>query len=79
MLLLTLRGTPTMYYGDEIGLARVAVSARRVQDPWEKNEPGLGLDATPRAPRCNGTAAQRGIYGGARPWLPLDLTTAHTM
>ena len=39
MLLLTLRGTPTLYYGDEIGLDRVDVAPEFVQDPWEKNEP----------------------------------------
>jgi len=42
MLLLTLRGTPTLYYGDELGIGRVAVPRDAVQDPWEKNEPGLG-------------------------------------
>ena len=30
MLLLTLRGTPTLYYGDEIGLPQVAIPADRV-------------------------------------------------
>src|SRR5581483_5431646 len=38
MLLLTLRGTPTMYYGDEIGLADVAVPPGAIQDPWALNE-----------------------------------------
>ena len=47
MLLLTLRGTPTMYYGDEIGLARIHIPRARVQDPWEKNEPGLGFGRDP--------------------------------
>ncbi len=44
MLLLTLRGTPTMYYGDELGLARVEMPPDAVQDPWGKNEPGHGRD-----------------------------------
>ena len=43
MLLLTLRGTPTLYYGDEIGMHDVPVPPERVQDPFEKNVPGLGL------------------------------------
>src|SRR4029077_14533217 len=47
MLLLALRGTPTMYYGDEIGLARVAIPQNLMQDPWEKNEPGLGVGRDP--------------------------------
>src|SRR3954466_6130622 len=47
MLLLTLRGTPTMYYADEIGLAKVEVPPDRARDPWERNEPGLGLGRDP--------------------------------
>ena len=43
MLLLTLRGTPTLYYGDEIGLPQATIPPERVQDPFEKNVPGLGL------------------------------------
>lgn len=34
MLLLTLRGTPTLYYADEIGLERVDVGPEFVQGPW---------------------------------------------
>ena len=43
MLLLTLRGTPTIYYGDEIGMTQVAIPPERVQDPFEKNVPGIGV------------------------------------
>jgi alpha-glucosidase len=73
MLLLTLRGTPTMYYGDEIGLAQVAIPPEAVQDPWEKNEPGLGLGRDPvRTPMQWDAGAQAGFTVAARPWLPLD-------
>jgi alpha-glucosidase len=48
MLLLTLRGTPTLYYGDEIGMANVSIPPERVQDPLERNVPGLRLDAVER-------------------------------
>ena len=47
MLLLTLRGTPTMYYGDEIGMHDVPIPIEQVQDPFEKNVPGLGLGRDP--------------------------------
>jgi len=43
MLLLTLRGTPTLYYGDEIGMSQTDIRPDQVRDPWEKNLPGLGL------------------------------------
>ena len=49
MLLLTLRGTPTLYYGDEIGMEDVPIPPDRIQDPYEKNEPGLGLGRDPAA------------------------------
>ena len=47
MLLLTLRGTPTLYYGDELGLADVEILPELVQDPWEKRVPGHGLGRDP--------------------------------
>ena len=44
MLLLTLRGTPTLYYGDEIGMHAGRRSRRsRSRDPFERNVPGIGL------------------------------------
>ena len=72
MLLLTLRGTPTLYYGDEIGLARVPIAPEAMQDPWEKNEPGLGLSRDPsRTPFQWDDSPNAGFTDG-RPWLPLD-------
>jgi hypothetical protein len=63
MLLLTLRGTPTLYYGDEIGMENVAIPPDRVQDPWERNEPGLGRDPA-RTPMQWGRLAGRGLHHG---------------
>src|SRR5690606_28469623 len=42
-LLLTLRGTPTLYYGDEIGLEDVPVPEDEVQDPQGILNPGKNL------------------------------------
>ena len=71
MLLLTLRGTPTMYYGDEIGMRDVEIPADSVQDPWERNVPGLGLGRDPeRTPMQWEPGAGAGFTTG-RPWLPL--------
>jgi alpha-glucosidase len=64
LLLFGLRGTPTLYYGDELGLGDVPVSAQSARDvegrdpqrtpmPWSP-EPGAGF-----AP------------AGVEPWLPL--------
>ena len=72
ILLLTLRGTPTMYYGDEIGLEDVPIPAEMVQDPVEKNVPGLGLGRDPeRTPMQWDATANAGFTPG-RPWLPLS-------
>jgi alpha-glucosidase len=71
MLLLTLRGTPTLYYGDEIGIGAVDIPPDAVQDPWERNEPGLGLGRDPqRTPMAWDSSAKGGFTAG-RPWLPL--------
>jgi alpha-glucosidase len=72
MLLLTLRGTPTMYYGDEIGLQNVPIPPERVQDPWEKNEPGLGLGRDPCRTPMQWTAGANAGFSDDMPWLPLS-------
>lgn len=72
MLLLTLRGTPTLYYGDELGLADVPVPPEMVQDPWEKRVPGFGLGRDPvRSPMPWNNSPNAGFTTGI-PWLPLN-------
>jgi alpha-glucosidase len=70
MLLLTLRGTPTLYYGDEIGLGHVPIPPGRAQDPWERNEPGHGRDPE-RTPMQWDDGPQAG-FSAVEPWLPLS-------
>ncbi|WP_207477182.1 alpha-amylase family glycosyl hydrolase [Arenibaculum pallidiluteum] len=78
MLLLTLRGTPTIYQGDEIGMLDVAIPPDLVQDPWERNLPGLGLGRDPvRAPLPWAAGPGAGFTTGA-PWLPLPPDHART-
>jgi alpha-glucosidase len=74
MLLLTLRGTPTMYYGDELGMEDVAISPAQVRDPAEKNEPGKGRGRDPeRSPMLWVNAPNAGFTTpDATPWLPLE-------
>jgi alpha-glucosidase len=72
MLLLTLRGTPTLYYGDELGLTDVTIPPALVQDPREIREPGRGLGRDPvRSPMpwdgCTGAG-----FSTVAPWLPLN-------
>ena len=71
MLLLTLRGTPTIYYGDEIGIGAVDIPADRIADPRELREPGLGFGRDPvRTPMAWDGSAHAGFSAGV-PWLPL--------
>jgi len=72
MLLLTLRGTPTMYYGDEIGLARVPIAQNLVQDPWEKNEPGLSLGRDPWRTPLQWDESEGAGFTTGTPWLPFS-------
>jgi alpha-glucosidase len=72
MLLLTLRGTPTMYYGDEIGMTDGAIPHEAVQDPWEINEPGLGLGRDPQRTPMQWDATANAGFTTGKPWLPLS-------
>ena len=72
MLLLTLRGTPTLYYGDEIGMRDVPIPPEEVQDPQGLNMPGKNLSRDPeRTPMLWNTDNNAGFTQG-RPWLRLD-------
>ncbi|WP_247888567.1 alpha-amylase family glycosyl hydrolase [Azospirillum brasilense] len=71
MLLLTLRGTPTLYQGDEIGMTDVAIPPDRVQDPWEKNIPGLGLGRDPVRTPIPWDGGPQGGFTTGEPWLPI--------
>lgn len=72
MLLLTLRGTPTLYYGDELGLSDVAIPAARVQDPRELREPGLALGRDPVRTPMPWDGSENAGFTSATPWLPLN-------
>ena len=70
ILLLTLRGTPTLYYGDEIGLPQVTILPEQVRDPAI----GLGRDGC-RTPMQWDASAFSG-FSSATPWLPLSMDAA---
>jgi glycosidase len=72
MLLLTLRGTPTIYYGDELGLSDVAIEASQVRDPRELREPGLALGRDPVRTPMSWDESENAGFTTANPWLPLN-------
>jgi alpha-glucosidase len=73
LLLLTLRGTPTLYYGDEIGMHNGDIPPERVYDPMEKNMSGLGLGRDPaRTPMQWDRSPNAGFCPpNVEPWLPI--------
>ncbi|MGN6755183.1 MAG: alpha-amylase family glycosyl hydrolase [Thermomicrobiales bacterium] len=81
MLLLTLRGTPTIYYGDEIGMHDIPIAPEQAQDPVAAIEMagtrGEGRDPE-RTPMQWSAHANAGFTTGT-PWLPIadDYETAN--
>ncbi|MEX2143812.1 MAG: alpha-amylase family glycosyl hydrolase [Anaerolineales bacterium] len=70
MLLLTLRGTPTLYYGDELGMENGVIPPELVQDPQGLR---LGADRTrdiARTPMLWDATPQAGFSAG-KSWLPV--------
>jgi alpha-glucosidase len=71
MLLLTLRGTPTLYYGDEIGMRQVAIAPDQVRDPFEKNVPGIGVGRDGCRTPMQWDATPHAGFSASTPWLPV--------
>ena len=73
MLLLTLRGTPTIYYGDELGMEDGWIPAEHIQDPWEIKAPGIGVGRDPeRTPMLWDDSPNAGFCAeSVQPWLPI--------
>ncbi len=79
MLLLTLRGTPTIYQGEELGMQNVPIPPDRVVDPWERNVPGQGLGRDPvRTPLAWSQGPGAGFTTGT-PWLPIDMAPGRSV
>ena len=76
MMLLTLRGTPTMYYGDELGMQNVPIPPDRIQDPLEKNVPGAGLGRDPSRTPMQWDATVYAGFSVSEPWLPISADAA---
>jgi alpha-glucosidase len=74
MLLLTLRGTPTIYYGEEIGMRDVAIPPEEIQDPQGLNMPALNLSRDPSRTPMQWNDEAYGGFSTAPPWLRLPLS-----
>jgi alpha-glucosidase len=72
MLLLTLRGTPTLYYGDEIGMKDVNIPFNEIKDPQGLNMPDLNMSRDPaRTPMQWNSSTNAGFTTG-NPWLRIS-------
>ncbi|HEX3081806.1 MAG TPA: alpha-amylase family glycosyl hydrolase, partial [Candidatus Saccharimonadia bacterium] len=72
MMLLTLPGVAFVYYGDELGLADTPVPPHRVQDPFEKRVPGLGLGRDPQRSPMPWSSTRYAGFSRTDPWLPVN-------
>ena len=71
-MLLTMRGTPFIYYGEEIGMRSVSISRKHIQDPLGKRFwpffPGRDMSRTPMQWNSQKNAG----FTDSDPWLPLS-------
>jgi len=72
MLLLTLRGTPTIYYGDEIGLPQVPIASDCIHDPFERKVPDIGMGRDGARTPMQWSTEEFSAFSTSRPWLPLS-------
>ncbi|SMB92350.1 alpha-amylase family glycosyl hydrolase [Deinococcus hopiensis] len=73
-LLLTLRGTPTVYYGDEIGMENVPVPPEKMVDPaglQQPDVPAASRDPERTPMQWDSTENAGFAPAGVTPWLPL--------
>jgi alpha-glucosidase len=71
MLLLTLWGIPTMYYGDELGMADVFVPVEKRRDPWGINKPESNFGRDPERTPMQWDSSPNAGFTAGEPWLPL--------
>ena len=71
MLLLSLRGTPTLYQGDELGIGRVAIPPDRIRDPQDLRQPGIGIGRDRSRTPMAWDASPFAGFSTVEPWLPL--------
>ena len=72
MLLLTLRGTPTMYYGDEISIPQVPIPEEEQMDPQGLLMPGRNLSRDPQRTPMQWDREEHSGFTTGEPWLRLS-------
>lgn len=78
MLLLTLRGTPTWYYGDELAMEDGPIPLNKIQDPAAlrqmnvQGEHGLSPGRDPERTPMQWDHSPNAGFSRAEPWLPVN-------
>jgi alpha-glucosidase len=72
MLLLTLRGTPTIYYGEELGMQDVPIPFDEIQDPQGLNMPDKNLSRDPERTPMQWNTDEYGGFSTVKPWLRIS-------
>ncbi len=72
MLLLTLRGTPTLYQGDELGIGEVPIPPERIRDPQHLRQPHLDIGRDRSRTPMPWDATPHAGFSTVEPWLPLN-------
>lgn len=72
LMLLTLRGTPFLYYGDELGLADVPIDPEQALDPVARRtgDPSRNRDPCRTPMQWTAEAGAGFTEAGVTPWLP---------
>ena len=79
VMLLTLRGTPILYYGDEIGMPQAEIPDGRVVDPVGllRDEDDAGRDGARTPMPWTGAPGAGFTAAGVEPWLPFGELAAN--
>lgn len=71
MMLLTLRGTPTCYYGDELGMQNGHVPLDMIYDPQGKDDPEHSRDPIRTPMQWDRNVNAGFCHPSIQPWLPV--------
>ncbi len=75
ILLLTMHGTPFIYYGEEIGMHNARIARRHLRDPLGKKFWPLFAGRDRARTPMQWDAAEGGGFTAGNPWLPLHRDT----
>ncbi len=80
LMLMGLRGTPFLYYGDEIGMPDTPVEGDQILDPVGRMfGPRLGRDNERTPMHWNGAPGAGFTDPGVTPWQPFGATATHNV